>query len=192
MKMREIILDFTSLLDVIMIILFWFILNYQSETAKIRRGAEEAQANAEAAASQAVQMQEQAQRELDLLDEMSHNQASVLSEVFAFGSGGSLNLSLHSEARRWELTVTRGTDTYLGTIDDRDADRVGLILQEMLAEEGYAADDMVFCVFAFDSDEAGSNQAYRTVTEQLRTIQKVNSRFFYTELDRAVPEEAAT
>ena len=46
MKLREIILDFTSLLDVIMIILFWFILNYQTETTKIREKASAAEAAA--------------------------------------------------------------------------------------------------------------------------------------------------
>ena len=189
MKMREIILDFTSLLDVIMIILFWFILHYQSETTRIRSQAQEAQAAAQSAAAQAEQMQQQAQSKLDLLDEMQHNQAAVLREVFAFGSGQSLNLSLHAEKRRWELTVTRGTDEYLGTIDDRDAGRVGMLLQEMLHDAGYAADAMVFCVFAFDSDEEGTNTAYEVIHEQIGLLQKGNSRFFCTELDRAVTGE---
>ena len=57
MKLREIILDFTSLLDVIMIILFWFILNYQSETTKIRDQAQAAEAVAKVA-REAVQVKD--------------------------------------------------------------------------------------------------------------------------------------
>lgn len=199
MKLREIILDFTSLLDVIMIILFWFILNYQSETTKIRdqaqaaqQAAAEAQVVAEEQQAKAEQMKQDASNELAMLDAYSHNQASIMQEVFEFGNGHNLNLTLRSTRHSWELTVKCGTDEYLATLDDRDADHVAASLQEILADIGYEPNDVVFCVFAYNSDDAGSSEAYDQITSQLQLIQKVNNRFFYTEIDYRLSEEETT
>ena len=199
MKVREIILDFTSLLDVIMIILFWFILNYQTETTKIRdqaqaaeQAASEAQVIAEEQQAQAEELRQTAQDELDALAGVNERQASILSAMMEYRQGRSLNLTLVNRSSYWYLEVSIGTDEVLGRVYDEDEKRIGLELNRMLNEAGFAPDATIFCVFSYDSSAPGSREAYQSVTRELKNLQLGNNQFSYTETDRAIPEEDAT
>ena len=196
MKLREIILDFTSLLDVIMIILFWFILNYQSETTRIREkataaeaAAAEAQIVAEARQEEADALRQEAQDDLDALAEVNERQASILRAMSDYRQGRSVNLKLVSEQRYWFLDVSVGEEEQLGQIFSEDEKRLGMMLNEMLAEAGFAPDATVLCVLSYDSTEPGSYDAYNSVKKEIRNIQLGNQHFSCTEIDRAVPEE---
>ncbi len=196
MKLREIILDFTSLLDVIMIILFWFILNYQTETTKIREkanaaeaAAAEAQVIAEARQQEAEDLRQTAQDELDALAQVNERQASILGAMSDFRRGRSVNLKLVSKPQYWYLDVSVGEEEHLGQIFSDDEKRLGLKLNEMLANAGFAPDATILCVLSYDSTEPGSYDAYNSVTRELRNIQLGNNQFSCTEIDRAVPEE---
>ena len=196
MKVREIILDFTSLLDVIMILLFWFILNYQQETTRIRDQAAAAQEAAvqaqtiaeerEAAAQERLQTAEDA---LDAMDTINERQASILKAMLEYRQGRSLNLTLVSRKRYWYLDVSIGEDEYLGRIEDDHAESLGLELREMLQDAGIADDATVFCVLSYDSSEDGSRDAYHAVIRKLKEIQLGNNQFSYTQVDRAVPDD---
>ena len=199
MKLREIILDFTSLLDVIMIILFWFILNYQSETTKIRdqaqaaqQAASEAQVIAEERQAQAEELRQTAQDELEALAQADERQASILSAMMEYRQGRSLNLTLVNRSSYWYLEASIGTDESLGRVYDEDEKRIGLELNRMLDAAGFAPDDTIFCVFSYDSSAPGSREAYRSVTRELKNMQLGNNQFSYTEIDRAIPEEETT
>lgn len=196
MKLREIILDFTSLLDVIMIILFWFILNYQTETTKIREkaaaaeaAAAEAQIIAEEREEEAAVRLQTAEDELDALASIDARQASIQRAIRDFRQGKSLHLKLISDQYHWYVTVTAGEDTELGRIYSEDEKQFGAKLNEMLADAGFAPDATVFCILSYDSTEPGSYDAYNSVQKQIRNIQLGNNQFSCTEIDRAVPEE---
>lgn len=189
MKLREIILDFTSLLDVIMIILFWFILNYQSETAKIREKANAAEQAAIQTQMAAEDLMQTAQDKLDAMENINSRQKSILSAMMEYREGRSLNLTLVSKKQYWYLDVSIGEDEHLGTIYSDDSSRLGLELNEMLGDAGYAANDTVFCVLSYDSSEPGSYDAYEEVTASLHSIQLGNNQFNYTEINRSVPAE---
>ena len=196
MKLREIILDFTSLLDVIMIILFWFILNYQTETEKIRNQANAAEQAAASAAHAAEEKQAEAEAllqtaadELDALATVNERQASILSAIGEFRRGRSVNLKLVSRQRYWYLDVSIGEEEHLGQIFSDDEKQLGIKLNAMLADAGFAPDATIFCVLSYDSTEPGSYNAYNSVTRALRQIQLGNNQFSCTEIDRAVPEE---
>ena len=196
MKLREIILDFTSLLDVIMIILFWFILNYQTETTKIREkanAAEQAAAEAQLIAEERQQAaQEHWQAADDALNELAsidERQASIQRAIRDFRQGKSLHLKLVSDAHYWYVQVSLGDDEELGRIYSEDERLFGAQLNEMLKTAGFAPDDTIFCVLSYDSTDPGSYDAYKSVTREIRNIQLGNNQFSCTEIDRAVPEE---
>ncbi len=199
MKVREIILDFTSLLDVIMIILFWFILNYQTETTKIREqaaaaeeSARQAQIVADAREEAAQERLQTAEDALEAMDTINERQASILKAMLEYRQGRSLNLTLVSRAQYWYLDVSIGDEEALGRIYSDDEKRLGLELNLMLSDAGFADDATIFCVLSFDSTEPGSRDAYSAVSRELRQIQLGNNQFSYTEIDRAVPEEETT
>ena len=198
MKMREIILDFTSLLDVIMIILFWFILNYQSETTRVREQAKAAeqtavqmQADAEKRREEADELMQTASDELEALAEVNERQASILSAVKEFRQGRNLNLKLVNRTSYWYLDVSIGEDEPLGRIYDDEEKRIGLELNRMLSEAGFSPDYTIFCVFSYDSSSPDSRSAYNSVTRELKQMMLGNNQFSYTQIDRAIPEEDA-
>lgn len=199
MKVREIILDFTSLLDVIMIILFWFILNYQTETTKIREqaaaaeeSARQAQITADAREAAAQERLQTAEDALEAMDTINERQASILKAMLEYRQGRSLNLTLVSKPQYWYLDAAIGDEEALGRIYSDDEKRLGLELNQMLSDAGFADDATIFCVLSFDSTEPGSRDAYSAVSRELRQIQLGNNQFSYTEIDRAVPEEETT
>lgn len=196
MKLREIILDFTSLLDVIMIILFWFILNFQTETTKIREKATAAEAAAAEAQVIAEERQQAAQEHwqeaedaLDALASVNTRQASIQRAIRDFRQGKSLHLMLVSAEHHWYVEVSAGEAEPLGRIYDDQVKQFGIRVNEMLDEAGFSPDDTVFCVFSYDSAEPGSYDAYNSVRAAIQTIQLGNNQFSCTEIDRAVPEE---
>ena len=199
MKVREIVLDFTSLLDVIMIILFWFILNYQTETTKIREqaaaaeeSARQAQITADAREEAAQERLQTAEDALEAMDTINERQASILKAMLEYRQGRSLNLTLVAKPQYWYLDVSIGDEEALGRIYSDDEKRLGLELNQMLSDAGFADDATIFCVLSFDSTEPGSRDAYSAVSRELRQIQLGNNQFSYTEIDRAVPEEETT
>ena len=197
MKLREIILDFTSLLDVIMIILFWFILNYQSETTKIRdqaaaaqQAASEAQYIAESHGQEASECAQILENELAMMQDFNAAQGSVMSAIHEYRNGRTLNLKLICRRSSWFLEVSVGEEKLLDTIYNDDENRIGMRIQELLEQEGYAKDDMVFCILSYDSGQAGSHEAYKAVIQQLRNVQLGNDKFSFTQIDRYTEEES--
>ncbi len=186
MKMREIILDFTSLLDVILIILFWFIIQYRTQMQEQVR---EAQALSAAARTEAQEREEAAQQQLShadtviaAYDDSRHGANSQA--LVQFGEGEHISLRLHMEKEGWRLDVGCG-DSILGSITDRNAQKIGQQVFALLEEAGFAEDATILCVFIFDSSQPGTRQAYAAVSEALRQI-RLRDRYFYcTEEDLA-------
>ncbi|MBQ8927933.1 MAG: hypothetical protein IJ055_06640 [Oscillospiraceae bacterium] len=191
MKLREILLDFTSLLDVIMIILFWFVISYRQE---MRTQVEQAQLAASQAQTEAQEAQQEAQvRQLEaeqaLATVRSEAQMSNIDALLDFGQSENITARLYMEDEGWRLSVYKGEDTYLGSIPDTRAQRLGLEFNGLLEAAGYDADDTVLCVFVYDAQEPGTRSAYESITEGFRQIRMGNKHFYCTELDSSVPEE---
>lgn len=186
MKLREIILDFTSLLDVIMIILFWFIINYraqaQEQIAQAEQSAAEAIASASRQMDEAEALRQQADAELQAMAEANEKQAENLQAMVEFGKGENVRIFLCMAENDWWLDVYKG-ETQLGTVDNDNDKQIGLKLNNVLRDAGYAADDTILCVFTYDSAEPGTRAAYQTVIRELNNIRVGNSLFFYSELD---------
>lgn len=201
MNLREIILDFTSLLDVIMIILFWFILNYHNQTAQIRQQAEqtimEAQqlasdaqqqmTDAEALSEQSAQQAEEAEslyteamQKLDAMDGTA--QGSNIQAILDFDQNETVIINLVMKDDGWRLNVCKGEER-IGQVSDEQPQKVGMELNSIFQEAGYGLTDTMLCVFLYDSSEAGTKEAYETIMEAFRQIKIGNSHFYVTEID---------
>ena len=126
MNKREIILDFTSLLDVIMIILFFFILFSHIETEDAKLALQAAQEKAESVSAEAEQKLEEANDRLAGIEEMEKAVDEKLREADLAGErqgqnaegimdfGGSTNiraaLITDKENNNWFLEISRGGD----------------------------------------------------------------------------------
>lgn len=186
MKMREIILDFTSLLDVILIILFWFIIQYRTQMQEQVQAAQDLSAAAQAAAqereAQAEERLAYADTVISAYDNSRHGSNSQA--LVQFGEGEHISLRLHMEKEGWRLDVGCG-DSILGSITDRNAKKIGQQVFALLEEAGYPDDATILCVFTFDSSQPGTRQAYAAVSDALHQI-KMRDRYFYcTEEDLA-------
>ena len=191
MKLREILLDFTSLLDVIMIILFWFVISYRQEmTAQVEQAqttAAQAVAQAQEEADEARTQQLEAQQAMAAV--RSEAQMSNIDALLDFGKSENITARLYMEDEGWRLSVYKGQDTYLGSIPDTHRQRLGLEFNALLADAGYDPEDTVLCVFVYDAMEPGTMAAYESITEGFRQIRMGNKHFYCTELDSSVPEE---
>lgn len=192
MKLREIILDFTSLLDVIMIILFWFILNYRQEMNTKMEQAEQTAANAVAAAEQQMEdadkLSQQAEEALAALSDESKVQSSNVAALLEFSKGENVNVALVTEEEGWHLDIYKA-GSRIGRITDRKSQRIGLELNQILSAAGYEPEATILCVFSYDSTAPGTRAAYEAVTTAFQQIKTGNRHFYYTEVDSALTGE---
>ncbi len=193
MRKRQIILDFTSLMDIFMIILFFFIIFSHMETmqAKSDTDAAQEQAKQQSAAAQelmsdADKLSQEAQARLDRADELlaeleqaDGRTGENLGAITAFGEGQMLRMTLKTVGSAWTLTVSRGGET-VGTVTDTDTS-----LEEKVRLAGYQPEDTVLCEFIYDGSTAGSNTAYNSVTAMLTELRKSYTHFFCSEIDTA-------
>lgn len=188
MKLKEIILDFTSLLDVIMIILFWFVISYkaqaQEQIAEAQQSASKAISSAEMQIQEAEKLSQQAKDQLDALAEVSERQASNLEAMLEFGDAENITIYLCMEEEGWRLDVYKGA-LLLDSIPDAEEKQIGLRLNGMLTDAGYKLTDTVFCVFSYDSSEPGTRAAYQSVIRELGYVKLGNKHFFCSEVDSA-------
>lgn len=192
-RVREIILDFTPLLDITLIILFYFILFSHMGAAEAQQNAALAAAAAEAAQSAAADMMAEAERvqqsaedlqrdaaeQLAILADTEQNQAAMAEAVQAFASGENLRLRLSSQAGAWRLRVLRGSEELAVLADEPLAQP----LSDALRAAGYLPEDIILCEFAYTATESGSYQAYQTVQQALGAVRAEYPHLYISETD---------
>ena len=172
MKFREIILDFTSLLDVIMIILFWFILNYHNQTVEIQSKAEQAVSEAtsiaselqaqqqrdieemskwrEEATAQMSEWQEEISSKLEMIENIDEESASNLNALLNFQKGAGIEIVLTVVSNsEWDIRIKSG-DNIIGTISADD----GYDIMKESSAPGIASE----MIKIFDSVELMANE----------------------------------
>ena len=177
---REIILDFTSLLDVIMLILFFFVIFSQFDTNSAISQAEAAQAQAEAAQAEAKQQMEEAKSEWQeanealqqanaALDELQQNNALPESIILdgAKEFERALRIKIFLEKNdEWQAVVKyavteEGITKYdiIGIIENirvRSADELADDFNKIIENHGYSNDDALLCEIVYDSSANGT------------------------------------
>ena len=206
MRKRELILDFTSLLDIIMIILFFFIIFSHMET-------EDAKASCAAAEQQAVMLSAQAnekmndaeekladaeekeQRAAELLkaaEEADTQKAANIEGIFEFSHSNNLRVTLEMLTEStWRLNVY-AADELIAAIPQDEETAMEAAFSEVIAAQGYDAADTILCVFLLNRKVPGTRAAYAEATKLFEKIKTEYPYFYYTEINSSILEGAFT
>lgn len=175
----KISLDFTSLLDITMIILFFFLINFKFSVDDIKA---EASAQMEAAAAQSERLeadkqsleeekeawQKQAEAELDKIRETDKNAADNAEALLDFKNGYFISIDLEiNKENVWKMTVRRG-ETEIGTIASADNPNISDEFVTMLNREKFQKDDVIICVFKYNKKSFGSRYADNIIFKELK------------------------
>lgn len=171
MKPRDIVLDFTSLLDIIMIILFWFIIQSQNAVEEAKSDASEAKSNAE-------QIIEDYNDKLDQLDkewEDAHNANAHAADnqhvLNNFEKGLYLRFDLvKNNQDRWILKVSQDT-SFLFEVD-LDVGELDAMISGKLVENDIGKNDVIIGLFTFDGNEEDSNLYVSKVKKSLGKLSR--------------------
>lgn len=187
-RIREIILDFTPLLDVTLIILFYFILFSHMGAAEAQQKADRERADAAAAQTaaaqhmeEAEQLMQQAEFERRVLAEAGGNGAMLEQAVEEYAAGRNIKLLLTMNGKSWTLRVRRGNarDTLAELHSAEDLS----LLTAALRKADYQKDDIILCELIYDADEDGTNQAYQDVRQILEQVREAFPHIYISETD---------
>ncbi|HAM68407.1 MAG TPA: hypothetical protein DCP68_02160 [Ruminococcus sp.] len=187
-RIREIILDFTPLLDVTLIILFYFILFSHMGAAQAQQKADRERADAAAAQTaaaqhmeEAEQLMQQAEFERRVLAEAGGNGAMLEQAVEEYAAGRNIKLLLTMNGKSWTLRVRRGNarDTLAELHSAEDLS----LLTAALRKADYQKDDIILCELIYDADEDGTNQAYQDVRQILEQVREAFPHIYISETD---------
>ena len=200
---KEAVLDFTSLLDVTLIILFFFILFSYMETGKAKEEAEtaiaeaavisetadEREAEAEKKISEAEKALKQAENELESIRSINKNAAVNLEAMQEFGRSENV-------AIRMEMSDSGDTanikffqaNELIDTVSASGRSSASIANGMKIAFEkfGYSADSPILCNFMYDSSEKGSYAAYMSVESAFSEIRMKYKTLYISETDESV------
>lgn len=197
MKKRQIILDFTSLLDVIMVILFFFVIFGRIEGNKLVEEIESQkeqiaadQAEAELLLANANEQLEQSNKifaeaqivmdEANAAEERSGENADGITE-FARNKNIKFRLLMSDDGRSWTINVQKDNDSAL--LDKADSAIISNELKRVFSESGYTYDDTILIEMIYDGDQIGTNAAYQTIDKALSEITKDYRHCFCSKID---------
>lgn len=187
------ILDFTSLLDVTLIVIFFFVLfsHLDSQENKARTDAkvqelEVAIQEAEDRESEADALAKQLENEISIVKEYSNRQASNVSEMLEFNRSENIKIILDMNADNWSVRVIKG-DLVISTV--MGSDNIGIDLKKALVDAGYDNTKTVFCDFVFDGSLPGTASAYRQIKKGIEDVSKEYNYFYSSETDLSIGGE---
>ena len=188
MKLREIILDFTSLLDVTMIILFFFVLYSGID-------AENATEKAKAAETSYTEMQEQnekeqmewrqkADEEWERILTADANAGKNQQALSAYNDGKGITFNLHEVEKGdvWTLSVLSGNKR-IGEISSDESRELKDKLKEMLKKAGYSPEDVNISTLTFNGNDFGTEAAVPTVERAIMSIQREYKDLYFTTIN---------
>ncbi len=191
---KDVLLDFTSLLDVTLIVIFFFVIfsnleNQQTKARvdeKINELAHEIQ-EAEEKQTEAIQLAEELQKEIAFVQEYDERKAANEAEMINFMRGENLKLIMVvSSSSKWRLKVT-GSGDYFTVIES--GEDVAAQLFNSLKNMGLDGDKTILCNLIYNGDEVGSRTAYNIVKRVMAEIRKEYPYFYVSEADISVEEE---
>ena len=193
MKKKDILLDFTSLLDVTLILIFFFVIfshfdNVQS-TAQIEDKESKLESQINDAAereSQAQELKEQIEYEIGIVQDADDRAKDNVEEILEFTKGTNLKLILEMQDGKWTLVVSSKNEVIsrIAAGDDVEAR-----LADALESADYAYGDTILCDFVYNGSQAGTVSAYRKITKAMEAIQEEYKYLYYSETDLSVGEE---
>lgn len=181
-KSKGIIIELTSLLDIILIMLFWMMLNVSNSAQDAEKRAQE---KIDAADAKVVQIQSDAQKEIDSMKEqnqkqidqineqnreMKQNAENMQSALDGFSSGKMVTLEMKFKDGSDVIYVSQGThDAKTVTVDDKLAEN----LAEVLNSYGLDKNSIILAAFMYD----GNSVLYRDVDKVQNVLSTIKGNY---------------
>lgn len=193
MRKPKISLDFTSLLDITMIILFFFLINFKfsaDETkaeaeAKIEEAntrMEQLEADRKQFSEEKEEWQKEAAKELEKLRNADKNAADNAQALSDFQNGKLLKIELEMKSRiNWKITVF-SENIPLGEIISENSSDVGEELVRILDSEGFQSDDVIIGIFLYDPNDIGSAMVREDFSPKIKDVSGVYKNFYCAEV----------
>lgn len=193
MKKRDVILDFTSLLDVTLIVIFFFVIFSHLDTEDNRAKTEAKVAELETAIEEAEEREASAEelitqleKEIDIVRDSSARQASNIEEMLKYGKSGNIKIILVMQDGGWILRVNCKEEVLTEITSDKD---IGAELKAAIIAAGYSEKDTIFCDLVFDGLLPGTASAYRKISKGLDDVEEIYRYLYYSETDLSIGEE---
>lgn len=187
MKIRDVILDFTTLLDITLILLFFFVLFSNVQVTDAASNASQKMQEAESLMADAQGMQEELSAELEHIKGAADRDGENIEGILEFDKGLNIKFVLDiTNESTWQLNVYRGQEG-IGNISCESD--IGEELLELMEEEQYDANDTLICDYIYDGAKPGSLSAYRTMEDVIKTVKQKYKYFYYSETDISVLED---
>ncbi|MGN0698709.1 MAG: biopolymer transporter ExbD [Ruminiclostridium sp.] len=200
MKKRQIILDFTSLLDVIMIILFFFIIFSNLETDNLRKDLEDKQQQvsseleeakakndkADELLGEAQEKNEQADKRMEEANSAVDRSGDNADAIMDFSENKNLKLHLDMSGESgWTLKFAKGEEI-IKEVPKADISEMTDEVRALFAEQGYTADNTILIEFSYDATENGTTSAYLDTMKIITAMKNEYEHLFYSETDVSV------
>ena len=193
MKNKDIFLDFTSLLDVTLIIIFFFVIfshfenidNTEKTDAALKE-MDAAIAEAELREQEASELADQLAQELELVKESDANNASVLEALIEYSRGANLKLILEAEKLSWTLIVSRENVVIAEIAKGSDVEAE---LRKLLQKTGYTEKDILLCDLIYNATDPGTASAYRMIFRAIQNVKDTYTHLFISETDLSIGED---
>lgn len=195
MKVREVILDFTSLLDVMMIILFFFILFSKIDVDTATENANKAEASYNSMLEETEkeklenqqeqeEWREKASEEWERLERADENAAKNQEALSAYNEGRGISFNLHDveKGNIWTLSIIYGNKK-LGEISSEEVRDLKEKLKEFINKAGYNTDDVIIGTLTFNGDEYGTEKAVPIVENAIMSIQREYKNLYFTKIN---------
>ena len=195
MKVREIILDFTSLLDVIMIILFFFILfsSVDVENAEEKANRAEASYNELIEENERKQLEnekeqqewrEKASEEWDRILSADANAVNNQKALTAYNNGEGVYFNLQGVEKSdvWTLSVLCGTKK-LGVINSDESRNLREKIKGILNSSGYKKDDVIISTLTYDGYAYGTETVVPLIEGVITDIQREYKGLYFTTIN---------
>lgn len=195
MKVREVILDFTSLLDVMMIILFFFIFFSKIDVDTATENANKAEASYNSMLEETEkeklenqqeqeEWREKASQEWERLEQADENAAKNQEALSAYNEGRGISFNLHDVEKGdiWTLSIIYGNKK-LGEISSEEVRDLKEKLKEFINKAGYNTDDVIIGTLTFNGDEYGTEKAVPIVENAIMSIQREYKNLYFTKIN---------
>lgn len=195
MKVREVILDFTSLLDVMMIILFFFILFSKIDVDTATENANKAEASYNSMLEETEkeklenqqeqeEWREKASEEWERLELADENAAKNQEALSAYNEGRGISFNLHDVEKGdiWTLSIIYGNKK-LGEIGSQEVRDLKEKLKEFIIKAGYSTDDVIIGTLTFNGNEYGTEKAVPIIENGIMSIQREYKNLYFTKIN---------
>ena len=179
-KNKGIIIELTSLLDIIMIMLFWVMLNVSNNAQDIEKKAQE---KIDEANAKTVQAQQDAQEQIDKIKE--ENKATELAAknmqdaLDGFSSGMMVSVEMRYSGGKDVIYVSRNNSEPAAVEVN---DKLNEELSKALDSYGLTKDSIILAAFMYGGDKG----LYRDVNKVLDTLGKIKGNYkniYFTQIN---------